>query len=72
MDSILRSGSIARLRKATTLASTFLFAIATLFTAATAVTLLAPTSAVAQSGYAAQLSGVVSDSSGGVIPGAKK
>ena len=34
-------------------------------------TSLAPCPAAAQSGYAAQLSGTVSDSSGGVIPGAK-
>src|ERR1700759_4697938 len=73
MDSILRGGSIARLRKptATILASKLALAVATIFTAATAATLFPPSPAAAQSSYTAQLSGTVSDSSGGVIPGAK-
>src|SRR5580693_2859190 len=77
MDSNLRnSGSSARLRRSR--AANFVFAIAaalaTNFAAAilaTLVTLLAPPQAAAQSSYTAQLSGTVSDSSGGVIPGAK-
>ena len=77
MNSNLRiSGNRARLRRA--VAATFTFAIATVtpifevtFLAATTAMLIAPEPAAAQSSYTAQLSGVVSDSSGGVIPGAK-
>ncbi len=77
MYSNLRNiGSIASLRRAA--ATTCAFAITTItpifavsLLAATAATLLTPAPAAAQSSYTAQLSGVVSDSSGGVIPGAK-
>ncbi|HEY2822608.1 MAG TPA: TonB-dependent receptor [Candidatus Acidoferrum sp.] len=77
MDSILRkSGSSTRLRKAA--ATTLAFAVTTVapmfaatILAATTAALLCPAPAAAQSSYTAQLSGVVSDSSGGVIPGAK-
>src|ERR1700759_4898536 len=79
MDSNFRtSGSITSLSGASarkTLAAKFALSIATtIFAAAgalTSATLLAPAPAAAQSSYTAQLSGTVSDSSGGVIPNAK-
>src|ERR1700742_1144421 len=72
MDSNLRnSGSTAHFHRVTAFATKFAFAIASLFAVAATTTLLAPPPAAAQSSYTAQLSGTVSDSSGGVIPGAK-
>src|ERR1700761_4778863 len=76
MNSNFRSsGSIARIRRAiakTTSAAFFAASVVTVAAGVVAVaTLLAPTPVAAQSSYTAQLSGVVSDSSGGVIPGAK-
>jgi len=70
MDSILRiNSSRARIYKTT--AAKFAFAFATILATASTATLLAPSPAAAQSSYTAQLSGTVTDSSGGVIPNAK-
>src|ERR1700743_489792 len=73
MDSNLRSsGSASPILRA--LAARFTFVVAALATslaATTLVTLPAPPPAAAQASYTAQLSGTVSASSGGVIPGAK-
>ena len=70
MDSILRiNSSRARIYKTT--AAKFAFAFATILATASTGTLLAPSPAAAQSSYTAQLSGTVTDSSGGVIPNAK-
>lgn len=71
-SSVVRFGSVSSFRRA--LAAKFAFSIVTIFALAAftaAASLLAPAPAAAQSSYTAQLSGVVSDSSGGVIPGAK-
>src|SRR5580700_837210 len=74
MDSNLRNSGSSTHIHSRARAAKFAFAvaaIATSFAATTLVTLLTPPQAAAQSSYTAQLSGVVSDSSGGVIPGAK-
>src|SRR5579862_9163564 len=69
MNTNLRSSGIrARLRSAAAIAFGF---TSTAIVVLSSATFLAPAPAAAQSSYTAQLSGTVSDSSGGVIPGAK-